>query len=266
MLIYNLKQYREIIELLLNKKSGARLRLSQHIGCQAAYLSRVMGHKADLSQDQILLVADFFKLDTDQTEYLVYTLLENRGGNAKSKKFFREKAQQIAERGLQLNKQLRAESKLSTEFEAAYYSSWIYSALHISLLNPKFDIKNFSEQNGLRWPDVLSALNKLEQIGLIMKKQNRWQVVHTNTHLGANSPWLSRHHINWRMKISEKMTREDLNGLHYTSIASCSKADRERVNQVLIEALQKCRDIIKKSSDEVSFYYGCDLFELTSEA
>jgi hypothetical protein len=225
-----------------------------------------MGHHADLSQDQILLAADFFGLDTDQTEYIVYILLENRSGNQKSKKFFQAKAAEIAEKGLQLKKQIKAETKLSPELESIYYSSWVYSALHISLLNPKFDLKIFSEQSGLSWTEILSAIKKLEQIGLIEKKNNKWKVSDTRTHLGQGSPWLSRHHINWRMKICERMSREDMSGLHYTSVASCSLQDREKINQIFVEALQKCRALIKDSPDEVSFYYGFDLFDLTSRS
>jgi hypothetical protein len=266
MTLFQLKQYREIITFLINDEPGVKQELSRHMRCQPAYLSRVMAGKADLSQDQILLLADFFKLDKEQTEYIVYVLLENRSGNSKSKEFFREKAEQNARKNLQLKKQLNADTKLASEFEATYYSSWIYSALHISLLNPKLDLKSFAEQCGLKWSDVILALNNLERMGLAKKDHNKWSVLHTSTHLGPDSPWLSRHHINWRMKICEKMSREDLEGLHYTSIASCSHQDRARVNQVLVDALQKCREIIKNSSDEVSFYYGCDLFDLASKA
>ncbi len=262
MTIYNLKNYREIIELLMNKRTGMKLKLSHHIGCQPAYLSRVMGEQADLGQDQIMLVADFFQLDQDQTEYLVYILLENRAGHHKTKKLFSSKAAQIAEKGLQLKKQLKAESKLTEEFESIYYSSWVYSALHISLLNKNFDERKFSEKTGLNQKDILAALNKLESIGLILKKQNKWHVVHTNTHLGIDSPWVSRHHMNWRMKISEKMSRSDLNGLHYSSVASCSQVDRVKINEILLEAIQKCRSIIKNSPDEMTIYYGLDLFNL----
>ncbi len=262
MSIYNENDYRKIVLKLIGGKTGVKFKLSHYMGCQPAYLTRVLKGQADFNQDQILSLAEFFQLDQDQSEYLLYVLLENRSAKASTKKLFKSKSAQIAEKGLQLKKQLNADSKLSEEFEAVYYSSWVYSALHIALLSPHFEEKKISEHLGLKLQDTLNALNKLETIGLIFKKNNRWHVTHTNTHLGSDSPWLSRHHMNWRIKMTEKMSRNDLVGLHYSSTACCSKEDKIIINQTLLTAIQKCRDIIKKSSNEVVFYYGVDLFNL----
>lgn len=260
--LYSETDYRKVITNLVGAKSGLKIKLSQHMGCQPSYLTRVLKGQADLNQDQLLSICSFFQFDLDQTEYLLCVLLENRSAKISTKKFFKTKITQISEKALQLKKQLKAESKLSEEFEDIYYSSWIYSAIHISLLSPSFDEKKISEHFGVKLQDTLNALNKLELMGLIIKKNNRWQVVHTNTHLGSDSSWLSRHHMNWRIKLTEKMSRNDLNGLHYSSIACCSKEDKILINQILLEALQKCRELIKKSKNETVFYYGLDFFNL----
>lgn len=264
MTLFECDNYILAIKVFLTKKAGLKSKLSQFIGVQASYLSKVLKNQADLNHDQILLVAQFFSLDELETDYLWHLLLANRAGRVGTRNYYNEKLKNIKKKAHELEKKLKTKSNLQEDLESEYYSSWIHSAVHITLLIKKMGPNEIAKTLGLQEQEILNSLRLLEKTGFIKKQQDTWQVITTTTHLSKSSRWLARHHINWRIKTIEKISRDNMNGLHYTSIACCSRKDKERIDQLLLDTLTKVREIIKNSSDEISFFYGLDSYDLTN--
>ncbi|MNL60853.1 hypothetical protein D3C87_1847030 [compost metagenome] len=99
-------------------------------------------------------------------------------------------------------------------------------------------------------------------MGLIELTGGKISSKNSTIHLGEDSPWVTRHHMNWRHKTAEKLSRNDKEGLHYTSVISCSQADFAKVHETFIELIKKTRKTVAASADEVLGHYSLDLYKI----
>jgi transcriptional regulator with XRE-family HTH domain len=256
--------YIEILEGLIqqDKKAGTKSRLAVYIGCQPAYVSRVLSRQADLSSDQLLKAAGFFNLSEFEKEFLMDVLQENRAGDHATKSFFRARAEKTLEKVRQLENRLRANNKLSSADEAKYYESWLYSAVHMAARIPSLqNLEALSKGLGLEASQLTQVLSELAQMGLLTFEVASQT---SSLHVGESNPWVVRHHMNWRHKTAEKLSRGVRDGLHYTSVVSCSREDFALIHENFIETIQKVRKTVSKSSDEVLGHYSLDLYKLST--
>ena len=85
---------------------------------------------------------------------------------------------------------------------------------------------------------------------LIQEKMGRFILGTQHTHVERGPPFLSRHHHNWRLKSLEKTDRSDDQELQFTGPVSISKSDFEAVRELLVEAIPKSLEKVKKSEPD----------------
>jgi uncharacterized protein (TIGR02147 family) len=264
--IANFADYKKLLAQLvkLDKRPGSKARLARAIGCQPAYLSRVLADQADLSADQVARAAGHFHLSESETEYWVYLLLENRSAEAGAKSVFKKRLSSIRQKMNQLQSKLEtAFEKIPNELESIYYSSWVIPAMHMAIRLPQLQkTANFAAALGLNEEEAKNAIARLVELGLATHKNGKVVPTVKSIHLGVDSGWLSRYHANWRIKTLERLSRGDVSGLHYSSAISCSHADLEKIRELFISTINKVREVVKDSHDETVAHYAIDCFNL----
>jgi hypothetical protein len=83
-----------------------------------------------------------------------------------------------------------------------------------------------------------------------------------STHLGTESPLISRHHQNWRLKTIERASNISQNELLFTSPVSISKNDIPKVKKILMNAVEDCFKIIDPSACEELACLNIDWFKI----
>lgn len=263
--IFEQLDYRAILKSLLNRTRGVGIKskLAKSIGCQAAYISRVLAGQAELSTDQLCRAADFFHLTESEKEFWLYILLENRATDKHTKELFLKRAKEVQGNVKSLKNRLRASSTLDSAYETQYYRSWALPALHIATrIEALQTVNEIAAAFSLSPDDCLRSLRTLVKIGAVEEKDGQFRSLKQDLHLGVDSPWLPKHHMNWRIKTAGKMMEESLEGLHYSSVISCSKADLDALREIFTEAISKSRGIVQKSADELVAHYAIDLYTL----
>lgn len=260
--------YRKILTRLLENdpRGGSKSRLARAMGCQPAYLSRVLNEEAHLNTDQIAKAARFFSFSEEEADYWMMTLLENRAADRDTKAIFRSKALKIKEQVSELKSRLKVKDTLPSELEAVYYSHPIYQAFHIAIRVPSLQkSETLATGFGCTQKRAQKILRQLEQMGLAKERDGLWTATQSHLHLGTESPWLARMHTNWRMKTIEHLSQAANDSVHYSSVISCSKKDLEQIKEIFIQALKDVRTLVKKSPDETVAHYSVDFFELITE-
>lgn len=107
------------------------------------------------------------------------------------------------------------------------------------------------------------AVATLQQMGLVTFAMNKIECLNSQVHLGADEDCIFQHHQNWRLKTIEKMNNGNHQGMHYSSVISCSRRDLEKVNKVLVEAIRQIRQTVKDSKDEEVAHYSIDFYNLS---
>lgn len=243
---------------------GVKKRLAQHMDCQAAYLSQVLKGQAEFSVEQLFKACSFFDLSQDEIDFIFLLHQKDRAGTREVKDYFQKKISEAITKRMSLTQRLGAENILTEQDRATYYSSWIYMAVHFLV-----GIKEYSEREKIKKILKLNS-NKLNAVisflvknGLVKETSEGLLAVGVNSiRLGNESPWIVKHHTNWRMKAIENLENEVLSDLHYSGVYTMSEKDAIAIKNILLDTIKKNVEIVKESKEEKMFVMNMDFFNL----
>lgn len=246
-----------------NKGRGARSRLAAFSGCQVAYVSQVLNGNVHFTLEQGERINRFFSHTREESHYFMLLLQLGRAGSKELEAYFRDQVEQALERHLTLKNRVDVKESLSQEHQLTYYSSWIYAAIHILVTIPQFQTRGaIASRLGLPGEDVSEALDFLSATGLVREEAGRLLPGATRLYLGDDSPLISKHHANWRIKTLQSLERRKRESLHYSSVISLSKEDLIKIKARLVQEITEAKAIIRDSKEEVLCCFAVDLFEV----
>ncbi|MBC7420916.1 MAG: TIGR02147 family protein [Bdellovibrio sp.] len=264
--IFEFKHYKDYLRYKAEAEVGSwgmKAKLSEAMGCQAAFLSQVFKDKAELSLEQIYKACGFFELNEEEKAFLLLLHQKDRAGSADLKKHFQEQISAIQEKRMSLSQRLGATNQLDEKERAIYYSSWIYAAIHMAVTIPKFQTKETLRKIfKIKISKFNETIQFLIEAGLIIDEKGRFTAGQTQIRLGNNSNWILRHHTNWRMKAVENFENEELQDLHYSGVHTLSEQDAYQIKNMLLDEIKNKAAIIKSSSEEKIYVLNVDFFDL----
>lgn len=263
--VYEFNDYRKFIIAKTKENEsirGYQVKLAAAANCSKSYLSQVMNSSAQLTPDHAANLADFWNFNDEETLYFIDLVNLDRSSSSVFKKILNKKISDTRKNYKVLKNKFSQGQTLNSQDLDKYYSSWLYSALHILLTIPEFDSEN-AIANRLQVPlsAVQEILLKLEQFKLIKKMSKGWKVVNFDLHVQENSDkytWAKMHNINWRFKNIIKLQEERDGGLHYTGVHTMSKSDAVKIKNLFAKLVQESRQIISPSPEEELY---CMLFD-----
>lgn len=254
---------KKLIENYTGEKRGLQTRLAVAIGCQQAYISRVLSDKADFNQEQAFAVSHFFDLDQLEKKYFFLLVNYNRAGTAELKKYYKYQIDEIISQKMTLSSRINKGITINDQIRSIYYSDWIYVAVHMLTSIADFQtVHSIATRLNYSQEKLLEVLNFLIESGLVKKERNLYKYIPGNLHLESNSPFIKNHHSNWRLKSIEDVSRGNSKSLHYSSVVSCSERDFQKIQDLMVSTIKKIREIVKDSKDEKVFCYSLDGFSI----
>lgn len=253
-----------LIENYTEEKRGLQTRLAQAIGCQQAYISRVLSDKAEFNQEQAYAIANFFDLDQLEKKFFFCLVNYNRAGTEELKAYYKNQLDEVLSQKMILGLRINKDVVISDEIRSIYYSDWIYAAVHILTSIDDFQtVSSISKKLNYPSDKIVKTLDFLIQSGLVKKQNSVYQYHSGNLHLESDSPYIKNHHTNWRLKSIEDVSRGTAKSLHYSSVISCSEKDFQRIQDLMVDTVKKIREIVKNSKDEKIFCYTLDGFSVS---
>jgi hypothetical protein len=174
-----------------------------------------------------------------------------RSGTQELRQFFKDEMNDIIERRSNLKDRLNIKDSLDETNQHIYYSVWYYGAVHILLSIPQYQSPR-SIADYLRLPikQIQEILEFLIKTGLAVSKDGRYEIGLTRIHLSKESIQIRRHHTNWRNQAIMSIDKNQEEDLHYSNVLSMGHSDVPKVKEILIKAIEECREIIKVSPEE----------------
>lgn len=165
------------------------------------------------------------------------------------------------------NKILKDHMKLDQlsdlETQLKYYSRWSIAAIHVLLTIPEFrHRKSIAEKLNLSLEDINQAIDFLKEKGMVEENSGQLQVGKVGLHLGADSPAIRQHHTNWRIKAIDAVAKGTVEDLHYSSVVSVSKKDKEKFRSDLIQWIANFRKEVEASPEEDLAAITIDFFSV----
>lgn len=242
---------------------GARARLSEALGCQTAYTAQVLRGDANFSLEQAEVLNTYLRHDETESLYFVLLVQYERSGSVALKKRLQHQLSQMRAHHLTLKNRVSVPQPLSEKHQSVYYSSWLYGAAHALASIPEFrtpeEIAKRLNISARRAHDVMDFL---VSCGLVGREKNSYRISTAGLHLKSDSPLINRHHTNWRVRTIQALdTDSSTSALHYSSVVSISRHDADRIQEVLIQAIQKAKTVIRDSSEEELRVFCIDFYE-----
>jgi uncharacterized protein (TIGR02147 family) len=267
--LFSFDDYRQYLNRVIssqpNQGWGYRSELAGAIGCQSAYLSRVLKGGADLSLEQADKLSRFLGHSDDENEYFLLLVERARAGTVSLRRRFEKKIKDILERRLVLKDRFKVKPVLSREDQATYYSAWYYVGVHVLLSVPEYRTRQkIAEALNLPLARVSEVLSFLVSTGLAVEKDGAFKIGEARIHVGTDSPLLSKHLTNWRLQAMQSVERNNAENLHYSSVVTLSQSDAARIRALLVKAIEECNSIVAPSPEEEMRCLSIDFFKITA--
>jgi uncharacterized protein (TIGR02147 family) len=265
-LVFEFLDYKEYLKQALatsGKQRGLRSRLAHQLNCQTGFISQVLNGHVHFTAEHLIQINDFLGHTEEEGRYFMILFHYNRAGNEKLREFYLAQIQEIREKRQIIRNRIAVKNTISSEHQMIYYSSWLYAAIHILLSLPEYQ-NRMAVASYFKLPllDASEKIDFLLKSGLIIEQDGILQISNTRIHLSKESPMLSRHHTNWRLRAAQSLDSVDKEALHYSSVICLSKKDAQRIKFIMLEALEKSEGILQESNVEAVYAVCMDLFSI----
>ena len=123
------------------------------------------------------------------------------------------------------------------------------------------DAQSIAHSLGLPLRRVSEVLEFLIRAGLVRQTDQNLEIGPRSTHLEASSPWVRVHHLNWRERAMESLSRTEDPDLHYSAPMTLSLADSYRVREIITQMLQEIDKVVMPSPSEQLSCLTLDWFQ-----
>lgn len=247
------------------KSRGIKGQFAEKTQMQPAYLSQVLAKKYSLSLEQADLANSFFEHTIEESEFFLLLVGRDRSGTASLKKHFSKQIDQFRKKRLEVIERLGRKCQVSDGAQEIYYSSWLYSAVHVALtvsdLRRLIPLKNHL---GINREKLLQVLQFLESQNLIYKKNDEYFSNQNWVRLESGSPQITKLHTNWRMKAIQSLDNERESDLHFSGVYSLDPKTATLIRESLLENISKQLNRIEGAPEKELYVMNFDFFNLKS--
>ena len=264
--LFSFRDYKKYLKSCLptsGKDRGIRSRLAATLRCRSAYVSQVLNGEIHFSLEHAAQICEFLGHTEAEAQYFLLLVHHARAGTNVLRRHYESQLTNLLSQRQKIRERIQVQESLGPVEQARYYSSWHYSAVHIGLAVPEMKTKEaIASKLGVPISRVSEILEFLCQCGLAIQKGAQYELGTARIHLPADSPLISKHHINWRLKAIQATDGARAEDLRYSGVLALSRADRDQIRSIILNAIERTEKILKDSHEETLVGLAFDLFEV----
>ncbi len=267
-MIFNFDNYRRFlngyIKALPKNGFGEAKRIATHLGVSSTFISHVLNGSKDLNLEQAISLGKYFGLSPLEGEYFFYLVELERAGNFELKKFCEQKISELKQKSLKLSNRLEAKRDLSESEKSIFYSAPIYSMIHIYCSTQKSgrSLEEISKRFNITRAKASEVINFLVGANLCTEQKDRFLTGTQSTHLEHGSPYLLKHHTNWRLRAIDCAENIAETELMYTLNIAVSEKDFLSFREEMVQFIKKFLEKAYPSPAEEVACFNLDWFRV----
>lgn len=266
MKVYEFKDYKEFLSLWLKEHPkggrGQLKKMADYLRVSTTLLSQVLKGEKHFSLETAADITEYVGLNEKETEYFLLLVEHQRAGGHKLRKILEKKLEREQQAGAQLQNRLHKDRELTDNEKMQFYSSWMYSGIRLlSALPDMTDANVISERLNIPLGTVHQIIHFLLEENLCVMKDNKLTYGTYRTHVGKDSPFVVKHHQNWRLKGFQSMEQRRDEDLFFTQPMALSAAAAEKIRLMLPGIIEQVHAIGGPSESEVVRCINIDWFE-----
>lgn len=263
------KFIRDYIKNLPYSGRGFKAKIANELRIHTAYVSQVLNKTANFTLEQSIDLSDLLNLTNSEKEYFLLLVQKERAGSKNLESYFINQMNAFVDEQRKLKNRLEAKGEINQVDQQIYYSSWHFMAVHALISTKKFHTpQEIAQQLNIPISKARETIEFLLNAAIIVKEGNSFELGSRDIHLSSDSPMISKHHTNWRMKAISSLdasSEEDNNSfedMHYSGVISVTEKDAQAIREILIKSIQNSRKVIGQSEPEDVYCYTLDMFKL----
>ncbi|HWU43788.1 MAG TPA: DUF4423 domain-containing protein [Bdellovibrio sp.] len=265
--IFHFNDYKKfVIQELKQRPHGGRgqfLRIAQALNIHTTMITHIFRGNLHLSSEQTLGLAEYLGLNELETQFLVDLVMLARAGDQRTKKYFEKRILRMRAKALQLSERFEIKNELSEADQATFYSSWLYTTIRLLTAIPKFQTRAaIAEFLNLGQSKVNKLIEFLISRGLVTEKAGKIFYGNVKTYVAQDSPYVVRHHSNWRLKVVEQYDRLTTEELAFTKPVVMSESDFLKVREELVRFIETFNKISEPSPCEKLYCLNIDWVQI----
>lgn len=266
MSIYDFTDYKAYVRTWIESQPkrgrGILRRMSEELQISPTMLSHIFQGDKHLSIEAANDIAEFMILSDDEFEYFLLLVLYGKAGNHRLHQRLKKKINLEQKKANQIAKRMKADTELPETSKSVFYSSWLYSGVRNMTACPSYkDVDQIAAHLKLPRHAIQKVIEFLVQNNLCVIKDGILDVGPQQTHVGSESPFVLKHHQNWRIQGITKMIEQNEKNLFFTSPMSMSRETAEEIRPLILDLIESVRKKIRPSPSEVVRCLGIDWFE-----
>lgn len=266
MKIYEFSDYKTYVNQRIDEMPrhgrGQFKKFAELFSVNSVVVSQIFKGNRELSLEQANTLSNYFGLNELEKEYFFLLVHKARTSSHELVKYYNEKLEKIKREGLEV-KNIVDNQRLSEETQSLFYSNWYYSAIRLSTLIPGNETADkIAAHLDLPIHIVQKVMAFLIQNRLVVEDAGKLKIGPQRTHIEASSPFVNRHHINWRLKGIEHMDNLHPDELFYTSPMTLSAKSMNEIKKMLLKFVVEMSEEVKQAKDEKIACLNIDFFEL----
>lgn len=266
MKIFDYLDYRDYLKSRLkempSRGHGQLAKIAAHLGVHPSLVTQIMRGQKDFHGEQALLIAEYLGMNEIETDYLLLLVDYSRAAHHKLKARLRKKLENIREHIGKAQNRVPAYRELPENEKAVFYSNWFYSAIRLSTDLAGMDNPDaIAQKFGLERKLVKEVVSFLLDSGLLLADGKKLKRGPQRTYLPPDSPFISRHHANWRLKAIENFTALTPAELAFTAPITLAEKDLGKCRKILLDAIEEITVLVDKSPAEKLACLNIDLFK-----
>jgi len=252
--VFEFKNYREFLKTWLNSHDsprGKQAQLASAAGVSSTLMSLILKEDKHLTLEQASDLCDYFLFSDREADYFLTIVSLGRAGSPSLKKKLLAKILDLQKQSQKLSHRIKRDVELTDSVKATYYSSWLPTAIMNLVAIDKFrDAKTIADHLRLPIERVTQAISFLREHQLILDQGGHYTYGTAHTHIGSESPFVNKHHQNWRMRGLIHMEERREQDLFYTCPMSLSTEAAEQVRNMLPTFIETVLEVVRPSPSE----------------
>ncbi|MCX6117883.1 MAG: hypothetical protein NT027_10090 [Proteobacteria bacterium] len=270
MSFYDYKDYRDALRSLVKERKVLNHDFGFHSLADAAriqrpYMSKVIHGKAELSADQLFLICDALKLDSDQRSFLELLLEYSRSSLSVRKKKILAKIELISDSKKTTDSNLKSkvvEGSQSHDLSQYYLTPWT-QLVHVALSIPRYakDPNLLASILGISSLEMQNIISNLFSMNLLTTVDGSYQTLECYLHLNRQSPLFNA----WRNQVRlagivRQQSLSETASYSFTALFSADEETRRRLQSKLLLLLKEFEGDVRDAPAKQMFQFSFDLF------
>ncbi len=274
--IYLSSDYRNVLRALVKERKQFEPafgfhRLADAARIQRPYLSKVMKGTAQLSADQLFLMANFLQLGAGEQDYLQLLLEHDRTAVAERRAQLAVRIRGIAAQRRDSGAHLSAKT-IDARMDGAqalgdYYLDPLLQIVHVAISVDFFSRQTAALAGELNLSGIQlhGLLGTLERLGLAYREGQQWRAREPALHLPKASPLYRAWRNQMKLAALQRLGQVDPEEAYaFSAVFSADAATKAFVHDRFLEFLRSVEGAVQRAPARQVFQMAFDLFPWTT--